>query len=623
MQGKDAILINDDLFQQTITCPLKFVHITENQEQRRPSGLVFRQRNKLHVRDAIAHQFQNCKYTSNPVQQAKKETEEWLNLESVAICGAVICHENLLTRIPILLKEGKSLTIIQVHGKLRKRSEGVEIRATHNNRSTNRYLLKAAYRREIVSLNYPDSEINVDFYFPNKYFKSSSDCLYLFLKEKFRDDEHIKQEFTQLFSKVKATEAVLKIQKNIPESVSHKSFQGLSVEDSIEKMLRDNSGQPNIKRHSGCKYCAFRLPEMESMADCWDKFFPSGNIHHPQKHIFELIGHGNNTESNNGTFYQEEAEFSKGFSSFEDMNEYGGPTITILQRRNLQILQASDKPVPSLWIKPGIKSIELLEYPLHFIDFEAATYAVPMKKGSPPYDPVYFQFSCHTLNEQGELTHTEWLDRQDGEIHPHEEFVNQLGKIPNIFKGTIMQYSPFEKQGVNRLIGDFERDPTRFAAQIHILEKIRKSEFPGYENRFFDMSKMIRDFYFNKFFSDGLGLKQVLSCILQWEQVFGGMELPEIKIGEAGFDVTKSTEGNETPDPYNDIQNPDFLITDGSAAMNAWLSFKMGLLTEEERIEMPKILKKYCALDSFALFIIYHHLRKFTREVEEKDLIKF
>lgn len=626
MAGKDTILINDDLFQQTISCPLKFTHITKSQKARRQSGMLFRQRNKLHIRDAIAHQFENCRYTSSPTQQAHEETANWLKQDSVAICGAVVNKGNLLTRIPILIKEKNHLTIIQVHGKLRKRSEGVEISPTINKRSILRYLLKAAYRMEVLKRVFPESDVKVDFYFPNKHFKSSLDHLHLFLSEEFENDDDIRYEFKELFSKVKATDAVEKINEKIPESIAHQSFADLSVAKAIEQMMnlnQDQSEKTEINRHTGCKYCEFRLPEMEKKDGCWNKFFFTKKLHHPEKHVFELIGHGNSSETDHGTFYQEEAELSRGFRSFEDTQKYGGSNITILQRRNLQILQARDESVPSLWMKPGVKSLEKLEYPLHFLDFEAATYAIPLRGENRPYTPIFFQFSCHTLKENGTLVHTEWLDQQEEETYPHVEFVNQLRKIPDIFEGTIMQYSPFEKQGVNRLIGDLKREPNQFQTQIEILEKIRKSEFPGYENRFFDISRIISDFYFNKFFNDGLGLKQVLSSILLWEKTFGNMDLPQIRIDDSVIDMKASFSNGGIPDPYKQIQNSDFLIADGAAAMNAWLSFKNGLLSGEEELQIPKMLRKYCSLDSFALYVIYRHIRKFTDSIENEDLILF
>ena len=85
MTEKETIAINDDLFLNTVSCPLKFNHITNGYLNRDSSKLYFRQRNKLHIRDAIATRFDNCKHTSNSTGAAWKETEKWVQEESVAI----------------------------------------------------------------------------------------------------------------------------------------------------------------------------------------------------------------------------------------------------------------------------------------------------------------------------------------------------------------------------------------------------------------------------------------------------------------------------------------------------------------------------------------------------------
>jgi hypothetical protein len=289
----------------------------------------------------------------------------------------------------------------------------------------------------------------------------------------------------------------------------------------------------------------------------------------------------------------------------------------------LQILQAKNLEVPSLWLKEGVKHLDELHYPLHFLDFEAATYALPMKKESRPYTPVYFQFSCHTLRENGELVHSEWLDLQDGSKHPHREFVCQLGEIPDIFDGTIMQYSPFEKQGINRLIADFKRNQNMYRYELDQLEKIRTPDSPGYDHRFFDVSRIIRDYYFNEFLDDSLGLKQVLKSILQWEKVSKTTGFFDKNIRQMLFDGDDDQHKKIMIDPYMNIQKADFKISDGSDAMNGWLAMKNGLVSEGEKQIMPGILKKYCTLDSFALFVIFKHIKQFTGMIDDKDYIAF
>ncbi len=622
MSEKEAIIINDDLFLNTVSCPLKFIHITNNYLNRDSSKLYFRQRNKLHIRDAIASRFQNCKHTSNSTEEASKETESWLKDDIVAICGAVIQYDNLLTRIPILVKDGEKLTLIQVHGKLRKESEGDEIRPGIRKRSIVRYLLKAAYRLEVLKRQFPASKIDIEFYFPQKHYKSSVDNLNLFDQT---ESAIIEDELINLFTKVRATKAVEHIHQQIPSDLAFDTFANRSVTKAIYSMKRlmESKYQPPVNRHRSCKYCEFRLPKDENKEGCWTQFFQTENIHHPEKHIFELIGQGNNAASENGMYYQEQAELSRSFQSLDDLIDKQHPTITILNRRNLQILQARDEEVPSLWLKNQVKSLNELSYPLHFLDFEAATYALPMKKGTSPYTPVYFQFSCHTLQKNGELIHTEWLDLQETNDHPHKRFAQELGKIPGIFEGTIMQYSPFEKQGVNRLIADFKRSREKYQDELELLEKIRSSNSPKYENRFFDMSRIIREYYFNEFLKDSLGLKQVLTSILKWEKMSTFSDFFDEEMDKMLLELNGDQQNQSKLDPYRNIQNHEFSISDGSDAMNSWLAFKNGLLTQEEKNIIPGILKKYCALDSYALYVIFKHLKRFNSKINDEDYIAF
>ena len=64
----------------------------------------------------------------------------------------------------------------------------------------------------------------------------------------------------------------------------------------------------------------------------------------------------------------------------------------------------------------GIKSeINSLEYPLHFIDFETIGTAIPFNKGRRPYEAIAFQFSHHTMDENGNVKHAnEWINLDEG-----------------------------------------------------------------------------------------------------------------------------------------------------------------------------------------------------------------
>jgi len=596
--------LNDHLFLQAFSCPLKFYYSISDKRSDYHRDF-FRQRNKLHLRDAVASRFTNIKHTSNDVEEANKETESWLKEGEVTICGAVIQHGDFLTRIPILNKTSSGITIIQIHGKLRKRSmESIRMDGKLG-KSVINYLVKAAYRSEVVRRVFPDSLINVEFYFPNKDFKSSLDHLHLHHKVIKSESDKVDQELQQLFTVSDATEAVKSVSDRKPDGIGYKLFDSLSISEILEKISnlktgRADSDVQNI--HSACRYCQFRLGNINEPG-CWEEHFNPDDVIKGNKHVYELIGQGSKRDLDNNQYFQEEITIHDGLHSFDLMKKFGGPHITVQQRRNLQVLQSKGEWVPRLWVKPGIEILMQLNFPLHFIDFEAATYSLPMKRGSQPYESIYFQFSCHTLNSDGTLEHAEWLDMSHGENFPHDDFTKALTQIPEIEKGTLIHYSPFEKQALNKLIRGFEKNSMLNKEKIEKLEIVRDGLNSQKSDRFFDLSRIVRDFYYNGFMNGGLGLKEVLNSILLWEKssiqkTLGGLEHPD------SFTVPIK----DTLDPYLHIQTGNNQILDGSSAMNAWISFKCGLLKEEERDEVLELLKRYCELDSYSMVILYHHL---------------
>ena len=50
-----------------------------------------------------------------------------------------------------------------------------------------------------------------------------------------------------------------------------------------------------------------------------------------------------------------------------------------------------------------------LEYPIHFFDFETDNPAIPKFQGLRPYQQFPFQYSSHTWQSDGTVTHHEYL----------------------------------------------------------------------------------------------------------------------------------------------------------------------------------------------------------------------
>jgi hypothetical protein len=69
---------------------------------------------------------------------------------------------------------------------------------------------------------------------------------------------------------------------------------------------------------------------------------------------------------------------------------------------------------------------ELAQHPLpaFFLDFETISFAVPIWKGTRPYQPLTFQFSVHRIGTGGELEHRDFLDLSG--VDPREALAEVL-----------------------------------------------------------------------------------------------------------------------------------------------------------------------------------------------------
>lgn len=605
--------INDSLFLKAITCPLKLYHYSKSSSMRSPY-LPFKQRNKLQLRNAVAFQFSNLKFTSDSTSAAEKETAEWLKEENVAICGAVLRNKNFITRIPILIKEGTSYTIVQVHGKLKKRLHNEKVSVPVLSRTTNSYLVKAAYRREVLKCVVGSSDINVDLYFPDKRYNASFDGVMQIVSEVVADEvpSKVSKEFQSLFTKMDATDATAYVCNSLPDSVSHYFYANKSVSEvlkDIDKGSWENTDRFGVKIHQECSYCEFRKPEENGISNCWTDYFCGDKKNFPDEHVFDLIGHGNNELIEKNIYYQEDYPLKTETHSFDKIRENNPYSISIQQRRELQILKAKRKFVPDVWVKESKLALDNLEYPIHFIDFEAATYALPMHRNGGAYQPIYFQFSCHSLRKDGKITHNEWLDDREESGYPHVDFVHQLASVKDIFKGSLIQYSPFESQALRYLLQEMNRNSMLYENEIRDLKNLLYIDGNTNNHRIFDLSKSVREGYYNRFMSGSIGLKQVLNSIFQLNSHLKNPMKNKFKIYDKIVDFENISEDISGYNPYVELQDTFYSVDDGESAMNAYISLKSGLLSNKEKDIIPNLLRRYCAMDSYALFIIYSHLK--------------
>jgi len=78
-----------------------------------------------------------------------------------------------------------------------------------------------------------------------------------------------------------------------------------------------------------------------------------------------------------------------------------------------------------IWVSEDLADVlGSLGPPAYYMDFEAMMSGIPAYVGTRPYETVPFQFSVHSIDEDGVLTHTAYL--AEGDVHPGREFAEEL-----------------------------------------------------------------------------------------------------------------------------------------------------------------------------------------------------
>ena len=94
-------------------------------------------------------------------------------------------------------------------------------------------------------------------------------------------------------------------------------------------------------------------------------------------------------------------------------------------------------------------------FPLHFVDFEGSRVAIPFNSGNRPYEQITFQFSCHSLYENGDIKHSEWIKKEPGEF-PNFEFIRALKDVLDKDDGTIFRFADYENTVLREIHGQLE-----------------------------------------------------------------------------------------------------------------------------------------------------------------------
>lgn len=193
----------------------------------------------------------------------------------------------------------------------------------------------------------------------------------------------------------------------------------------------------------------------------------------------------------------------------------------------------------------------LAAYPLpaYFLDFETIQFAVPVWKGTRPYQLIPFQFSLHVLHESGELKQTPFLDLSGSD--PSEAFAHALLAACGRQGAVFVYNAGFETARIRELA---ERFPQLSGDLLAINDRV------------VDLLPIAREHYYHPSQEGSWSIKKVLPAVV-----------PELR--------------------YDALDG----VQDGGMAMDAFLEGIHPSTSAERKAEIKQQLLAYCCLDTYAM----------------------
>lgn len=384
---------------------------------------------------------------------------------------------------------------------------------------------------------------------------------------------------------------------------------------------------------SHCKKCEFRgeHEELKSGFDeCWIEF---ANIQAASSKVmsFDLWNYKGSDKALDNNKY---------LLSDLDESDLGKPGPTS-ERQLLQIEQhKSGAKEPFLNISGLNEEIESWKWPLHFIDFETCTPALPFQKGFSPYSEVAFQFSHHVMERDGSIRHAgEFIDLNPGN-YPTFNFMRALYKELSKDNGTIFRYSSHENSVINRAIFQLERSEEKdkdlligFFKTITTKKASQKKNdylWKGDRNMI-DLLDLVKKHYLSPRMGSSNSLKYVLPAVLNESNflkkkysspIYGSDQIPSINFKNHAW--IKKVGAEFTSDPYKELPplfspedeskiehifSEENEINNGGAAMMAYCYTQFTEMSEIERERIRSALLKYCELDTLAMVMLVEYWR--------------
>ena len=275
-------------------------------------------------------------------------------------------------------------------------------------------------------------------------------------------------------------------------------------------------------------------------------------------------------------------------------------------------------------------------YPLHMIDFETSTVALPFFAGMRPYEPIAFQFSHHIMYENGKIEHTSQALFVEPGKFPNFDFVRALRLSLTSDQGSIFRWATHENTILVRIKEQLlaqDHPPDDLNELIGFIDQIT-GDAP---RTMIDLNEVALRTYFHPATKGRTSIKKTLPAVMEssdylrkkyslpiygadirslnfpkgfvwYEQVNGLLKDPYLRLKTLARDML----GDHGSDQFDALD--DHVIAEGGAAAMAFARLQFEDLSTEQRSQIEQALLRYCELDTFAMVMIVEAWREWASQ---------
>lgn len=564
------------------------------------------------------------------------ETERLLEHENVTLFEPAIRVGNFLVRIDILVKKGNRFDLIEVKAKsyngLKPNIEGKD----HSISSAMLpYIQDVAFQTWVLRQAFPGAKVDPYLMMPDKSKVSQVDGL------------------NQMFPIVRNGQSVT-VEPNIGEEVDRQAISKeilakVPVNDYVAKVLNSPLGYPGGEGYlsdvavewsnayandqkippkigSQCGPCQFKSgpgdEKRSGFLECWKEATGLSEEVVDGGTVLNLWNFRRKQELIDNKIYLLSDVQSEHLGHFDDLISDEG--LSWQQRQWLQVVDAQTvSESDEFYFDKKLASAEMTKwkFPLHFIDFETSTVALPFYKGMRPYESIAFQFSHHRMNENGVVAHVGECLLVDPGSFPNFEFARKLKAELEGDDGSVFMWSNHENTiltAITKQLQEASNPPSDSNNLISFLGSLTK----GGEREMIDLCKISEKVFFHPDTNGSSSIKKVLPAILKisksLKDLYGRPTYGSPKgIASKNFaDLDGFVWLDEDGcDPYAKLKSlakdllpegasQDSVISEGGAAATAYSRLQFEKLSDEERSRIKTALLRYCELDTLAMVMV-------------------